>query len=107
MSDIIILGVEDNNSPSYRIQLKREGTIIDLTNVTRVDIKIIKARNGLIMNPTTTQCSLADKPNGIIVFSYDSTVFDEGARYVGEVSIDGETLHDTLQLPIRGKWSNP
>lgn len=110
MSNIIVLGVTGASQPSYSIQLKREGTVINLATASAVNIYIVKAKTGEVMNTGATNANISNAAQGIVILDYTTTVFDEETRYIGEVKITRPTgvekLRDTIQFPIRQQLSD-
>lgn len=107
MSQKILL-VEDNTAPNIVITLKRDGSAIDLTSASSVELFINK--DGVITNTGHTSCTITTPASGIVTYTPQAADFATAASYQAEVKItyadaSVETVYEKFTIKARTKLS--
>jgi hypothetical protein len=100
-----LLIVEENTAPDIQMTLNRDGSPINLTTVSAIDLYI--TLNGVVTNPVTA-CSVVDPLLGTIVYTPGANDFTDPGSYNAEVVItygDGtvETIYEKFKIQARTK----
>lgn len=100
-----LLIVEENTAPDIEITLNRDGSPINLTTVSAIDLYI--TLNGVVTN-SVTACSVVDPLLGTIVYTPGVSDFTDPGSYNAEVVItygDGtvETIYEKFKIQARTK----
>lgn len=100
-----LLIVEENTAPDIQMTLNRDGSPINLTTVSAIDLYI--TLNGVVTNPVTA-CSVVDPLLGTIVYTPGASDFTDPGSYNAEVVItygDGtiETIYEKFKIQARTK----
>lgn len=100
-----LLIVEENTAPDIQMTLNRDGSPINLTTVSAIDLYI--TLNGVVTN-SVTACSVVDPLLGTIVYTPGVNDFTDPGAYNAEVVItygDGtvETIYEKFKIQARTK----
>ena len=101
--------VEDNDAPSYTITCKRNGTAIDLTDASTVQL-VIQKKSDSSITQSGKNATITTAASGIITYTADTTDFPTAGVYVADVKItyssgSTEILYSQLKFKVRSKIS--
>lgn len=103
---IHILDVVGNSAPSYELTLQNDGTAIDLSAASTVELIISNERTGTITNASNDTCVITSASAGQIRYDRNINDFPTSGRYKGDVKITFssgaiETLFEYVIFAIR------
>jgi hypothetical protein len=101
--------VEDNTAPSYVITCTRNGTAIDLSAATDVQL-IIQRKSDSTITQSGKSASITTPSSGVITYTADATDFPSAGLYVADVQVTYsgggvERLYNQAKWKVRRKIS--
>jgi hypothetical protein len=100
--------VEDNTAPTIDLTLKRDGTVINLTNATSVILTIQNRETAAITNTGHQTCAITGLLTGQVQYAIQAVDFPTKGAYLGEIKItyttgEVEILYEQLHVTVRKK----
>lgn len=95
--------VQENTAPALLLTLKRDGSVIDVTDCT---VNLIIAKGNTVVNALHQGCTLVTPTSGIVQYTIVTGDFDTPGTYKADIEIvyadlSQEKLYDQLKLKVR------
>lgn len=99
--------VEDNTAPDYVITCTRQGTAIDLSTASTVEL-IIQRTSDSTITQAAKEATISDASAGEITYTADATDFPSAGTYVADIKITYasggvEILYNQARFKVRSK----